>query len=97
MTLATEIPLFKRVELGQETIQSRNEILPVFVNYGDHKQCKQTNKHQLFNLTAAVSRFSQLLSASRRMNTSSEVLPDKKPILHRVFFLTLYWADLPEA
>ena len=70
MTLETEIPLFKIVELDQETIQSRNEVLQFFVNYGDHKKGKQTNKHQIFKLTAAVSRFSQLLSASRRINTS---------------------------
>ena len=29
--------LFKRVELGQETIKSKNEVLPFFVNDGDHK------------------------------------------------------------
>ena len=34
MTLETEIPLFKRVELGQETIQSRNEVLPFFFKSG---------------------------------------------------------------
>ena len=85
MTLETNITLLKMVELGQETIQMRNEVLQFFVNYGDHKKFKQTNKHQIFNLTAAVSRFSQLLSASRRINTSSEVLPGKKPILHRAF------------
>ena len=72
--LETEIPLVKRVELGQETIQSRHEVLPFFVNYETplrpSKKCKQPNKHQIFKLRAAVSRFSQLLSASRRMNTS---------------------------
>ena len=36
VTLETEIPLFKRVELCQETIQSRNEVFPFFLNYGDH-------------------------------------------------------------
>ena len=70
MTLETEIPLFKRVELGHETIKIRNEVLNFFVNYEDNKKRKETNKHQIFNLTAAVSKFSQLLSTSRRMNTS---------------------------
>ena len=66
VTFETEIPLFKRVELGQETVQSRNEVLPFLWIMETIKKCKQTNKHQIFNLTAA-------------------------------FFLTLYWADLPEA
>ena len=61
VTLETEIPLFKTVELGQETIQSRNEDLQFFANHGYHKKCKQTNKHHILNLTAAVSKFSQLL------------------------------------
>ena len=40
MTLETEILLFKNVEIGQETIQSRNEVLYLFfvVNYGDDKK-----------------------------------------------------------
>ena len=43
VTLETKIPLFKRVKLGQETIQSRNEVFPFFVNYADHhKMCPQT-------------------------------------------------------
>ena len=89
------------MELGQETMQSRNEVLQFFVNYETpwrpSKKCKQTNEHQIFNLTAAVSKSSQLLSASFRMNTSYEVLPGKKPISHRAVFLTIYWAALPEA
>ena len=85
------------MELGQETIQSKNEVLPFLWIMETIKKCKQTNKHQIFNLKAAVSRFSQLISTSRRMNTSWEVLPGKKPILHRFFFLTLYLADLPQA
>ena len=32
MTLEIEIPLFKRVELGQETIQNNYEVLQFFVN-----------------------------------------------------------------
>ena len=71
MTLETEILLFKRVELGQENILSRNEILQFYVIYGDDKNClKKNNKHRIFNLTAAISRFSLLLPASCRMNTS---------------------------
>ena len=57
------------------------------------KKCKQTNKYHIFNLTAAVSTLSPLLSASQRMNTSEEVLPGKKPILRTAFSLILYWAD----
>ena len=41
-----------------------------YPHYGDHQKCEQTNKHLIFNLTAAVSRFSQLRSASHKMNTS---------------------------
>ena len=33
VTLETEKPLFKKVELGQETVQRRNKVLPFFVNY----------------------------------------------------------------
>ena len=42
----TEITHFKRVELCQETIQSRYEVMPLFVNYEmpwwPSKKCKQT-------------------------------------------------------
>ena len=66
--------LLKRVELGQETVKSKNEVLPFFVNHEIQwrslNKCKQTNEHQVFNLGAAVSRVCQLLSAARRMNTS---------------------------
>ena len=34
------------------------------------KKCKQTNKHQIFNIRAAVSTFCHLLTAARRMNFS---------------------------
>ena len=92
MTLETQIPLVKRVELGQETIQSKNFFLAIFSElWRPAKKRKSTNKHQIFNLTAAVFRFSQLLSASRRINTSLEVIPGKKPMFNRAFFLTLYW------
>jgi len=71
--------LLKRVELGQETIKSKNEVLPFFVNYEipwrPPYKCKQTNEHQIFKLRAAITRVCQLLSAARRMNTSQEVLP----------------------
>ena len=71
--------LLKRVELGQETIKSKDEVLPFFVNYEipwiPPFDCKQTNEHQIFNLRPAITRVSQLLSAARSMITSSEVLP----------------------
>ena len=38
VTLETEIQPFKRVELGQENIESRNEVFKFFLNYGDHPQ-----------------------------------------------------------
>ena len=47
-TLENKMKLFRRVELGQETIKSRNEVLPFFVNYEvpwrPPNKCKQTNK-----------------------------------------------------
>ena len=71
MTLETEMTLFKRVELGQETIKSLNEFLPISVIYEilwiPSKKCNQTDKHQIFVLRAEVSRFCQLLSAARRI------------------------------
>ena len=79
LTLENKMKLLKRVELGQETIKSKNEVLPFFVNYEfpwrPPFKCKQTNKHQIFNLRPAITRLRQLLSAARRMNTSWEVLP----------------------
>ena len=63
-----------RVDLNQETIQSWKEVLPFFVNYEawwrPSKKSNQTNEHHKLNLRAAESRFSHLLSASHRMNTS---------------------------
>ena len=74
LTLENKMKLLKRVELGQETIKSKNEVLPFFVNYEipwrPPFKCKQTNKHQIFNLRPAITRVCQLLSAARRMNTS---------------------------
>ena len=40
--LETEISLLKRVELGQETIQSRNKVLLFILNYGDHPKLTNT-------------------------------------------------------
>ena len=86
--------LLKRVELGQETIKSMNEVSQFFGNYEiqwrTSKKCKETNKHQIFNLRAVVSRVCQLLTAALRMNTYLEVLPGKK----QKSFLGV---DLPEA
>ena len=74
LTSENKMKLLKRVELGQETVKSKNEVLPYFMNHEIQwrppYKCKQTNKHQVFNLRAAVSRVCQLLSAARRMNTS---------------------------
>ncbi len=74
LTLENKMKLLKTVELGQETIKSKNEVLPFFVNYEipwrPPNKCKQTNKHQIFNFRAAITRVCQLLSAARRMNTS---------------------------
>ena len=71
--------LLKRVELGQETMKSKNEVLSFFVNYEipwrPPYKCKQTNKRQIFKVRAAITRVCQLLSAARRMTTSEEVLP----------------------
>ena len=74
LTLENKMKLLKRVELGQETIKRKNEVLPLFVNYEipwklSYKR-KQTNEHQIFNLRAAIIRVCWLLSAARRMNTS---------------------------
>ena len=73
LTLENKMKLLKRVELGQETIKSKNEVLPFFVNYEIPRRppnkCKQTNEHQIFKLRAAITRVSQLLSAAHRMNT----------------------------
>ena len=81
--------LLKRVELGQETIKSKNEVLPFFVNYEipwrPPYKCKQTNKHQIVNLRVAITRVSQLLSAAHRMNTSWQVLPGR-PMFHIELF-----------
>ena len=33
VTLENKMALFKRVELGQETLQSKNEVLPLSVKY----------------------------------------------------------------
>ena len=74
LTLENKMKLLKRVELGQETIKSKNEVLPFFVNFEipwrPPNKCKQTNEHQIFNLRAAITRVCQLLTAARRMNTS---------------------------
>ena len=74
LTFEKKMKLFRRVELGQETKKSINEVLPFFVNYEvpwrPPKKCKQTNKHNIFNFTKAVTRVCQLLSAARRKNTS---------------------------
>ena len=82
LTLENKIKLFKRVELVQETIKTKNEVSQFYFS----KKGKQTDKHQKCNLRALVSRVCQLLSAASRMNTSWEVLPDKKPILNIDFF-----------
>ena len=74
MTLETEMTLFKRVKLRQETIQSKNEVLTFAVNYEiswrPSKKSNQTNKHRILIFRAEVSRFSQLLLVACRMNTS---------------------------
>ena len=74
LTFKNKLKLLKRVELGQETIKSKNEVLPFFVNYEISRRppykYKQTNKHQIFNLRPAITRVLQLLSAARRINTS---------------------------
>ena len=74
LTLENKMKLLKRVELGQETIKSKNKVLPFFVNdeipWRPPYICQQTNKHQIFNFRAAITVVCQLLSAARRMNTS---------------------------
>ena len=89
------------MELCQETIQSKNEVLPFCGNYDTpwkpSKKWNQTNEHQLFNLRGAIPRVFQLHSAACKMNTSWVVLPGKKSTLNTAFFWTPYLAVLPEA
>ena len=65
MILETEIKLSKKVELDQETIQRKNEVLPFSMNYGipwrPSMKCNQTKKDWIFIFRAGVSRFGQLL------------------------------------
>ena len=74
LTVENKMKLLKRVELGQETIKCKNEVLPFFVNYEipwrPPNKCKQTNEHQIFNLRAAITKVSQLPSAAHSMHTS---------------------------
>ena len=59
---------FKRVELGQETMQSKNEVLPllgIMKSPGDYPRNKLDN-----NFQSGCIHFCHLLSAARRMNTS---------------------------
>ena len=83
--------LFKRVELGQENVQSKIEILPFSLNYEiswkPSKKCNHTNKHMILILRAEVSRFCQMLSAARRMNTSQDVLPGRRPMFQIKLFM----------
>ena len=61
------------------------------------KPFKQTNKH-IFKLTPSLSRFPHFLLAAHWKKTSYEVFPDKKPMFCiELFFLTLDWAEIPEA
>ena len=80
----------KRVELGQETLQSENEVLPFSVNYEipwmPSKNCNQTNGHQIILLKSELSRLCKLLSAARRMNTFYEVLLGKRPMFYVELF-----------
>ena len=83
VTLETELTLFKRLEIGQETIQSKNEVffspfsLNCEISQQQSKKFNQTKKTKII-VRADVSRLCQLLSAARRINIFEEALPGER-------------------